>query len=245
MRMNRIALLAVMVVALGGYTLGPAVAAKFNKKTASKIFLKKKAAKKQYLKKKAANKTFLKKADANGFDQAAADELYAAKGESYTKPEADERFEPAAKQVEVSIPPSAWESDEGNSFMNVARTSTGTSIVSPNVAADQVYFADVPLALSGPASVEAVEVCLETGLDTSVDMLTLRKRHPSAADPNPAPTDSSSAISVGTDSSTCQVHEPDGVSLDPGDVATVKLNADFVDTGSSLTIRSATLVLAT
>lgn len=215
---NRVALFAVLVVALGGYTIGPAIA-EFTKQSASKIFLKKKAAGKQYLKKKAANERFLKK-------QAASNQ-----------------YEPASKATTVTVPPASWHEDDANAFMNVTRNAGQTLFTSPNIASDQRFFANAPLALSGPATVVSVEACFATGPDTSVQDISLLLRNPSEADPDPAMGFTSlSGANTGTNSSVCKTFESN-LDVDPGDIIGLEFDADFVDTGSTLAVRGATITL--
>lgn len=219
----RLAILVVGVIAVGAYTMGPAIAGVFTKETAKKFFVTKKGAKKRF----------------------------ARIGASYTKAEADSKFAPASDEVKIAVPPNLWENATGNdSDFQIAGVSTGAvdiTVAAGGASINNVVIAHVPLALSGPATLIDVRLCGAMSGDTTLDSVTVRRTQPTEAAPNPAAaTIASNDTDIGQGAAACRtVTAPMGTTINATDVLSVIADLDWADSGLLSQITSTTVTIQT
>lgn len=236
---GRLAILAVAAIAIGAYTIGPAVAGVFTKQQAKKIFVTKKGAKKR----------FARIGDA--YTKAEADAKFAEAGSSYTKAEADGKFAPASDEITIAVPPNLWENGTGNDpDFGIAGVSTGAvdiTVSAGGASINNVLIAHVPLALSGPATLVDVRLCGAMSGDTTLDAVTVRRTQPTEAAPNPAATTiAGNDTDIGPGAAACRtVTAPAGTTINPTNVLSIIADLDWADSGLLSQITATTVTIQT
>jgi hypothetical protein len=236
---GRLAILAVAVIAVGAYTMGPAIAGVFTKAAAKKIFVTKKGAKKRFAR------------IGDSYTKAESDAKFAQAGNTYTKAEADGKFAPASDQVKIAVPPNLWANATGNDAdFQIAGVGTGAvdiTVTGGGASINNVVIAHVPLALSGPATLVDVRLCGAMSGDTTLDSVTVRRTQPTEAAPNPAAaTIASNDTDIGQGASACRtVTAPMGTTINATDVLSVIADLDWADSGLLSQITSTTVTIQT
>jgi hypothetical protein len=205
-----IALLGIAVVAVGAYTIAPAVGGGlFNAKKAKKLF---------YTKKQSNSR-------------------YAAKGSSYSKSQSDGRYPSAAGSFRVTEHAGGWDLiSEGTGAASLSRNAAVTTISSgagsDGIAAQLPL--SVPQTVFGRAlNVTGAEICFDTANNSAVTGLSILAQRDTAGDPAASSdTIAEYAPQFPDTGSTCQTLNPaTQVAVNPADQLVAFATFDIAGTG--------------